>query len=283
MPSSLMIVALAAAWLIVLVPMVARKRQVIGHTADDAMASRIVRSGSPRGAEQEESMVDSEHEDSREDRYDHGDDVAEVDEFEEVDERPGYDYDDYEDERAEHGRRYRPGRGGFDPEAAEIAAHAKYAFRQRVVLTLLATLVISAVVAILAMPMLWWVCGGSVATLAGYLGYLRRQVRIENEIRERRQARFAGGRAGRYEESYDDRDDAGFDAHYDAGYDDEYEADYEVADERQVVLAGVERKPRPHTRAPRRNAVVVDVEDEDPAFHDLEQPMRPAYRRAVGE
>lgn len=273
MPSSLMIVALAAAWLIVLVPMVARKRQVIAHTADDAMASRIVRSGSPRGADQEESMADSEHEDSREDRYDHRDDVAELDGIEDEDVR--YDHDGYEDERAERGRRYRPGRGGFDPEAAEIAAQAKYTFRQRVVLGLLATVIISVVIAILFLPVLWWVCGGAAATIAGYLGYLRRQVRIEAEIRERRLARFAGGRAGALSESYDDLDDAGYDA--------EYDADYEVADEQRVVLAGVERKPRPHTRAPRRNAVVVDVEDEDPAFHDLDQPMRPAYRRAVGE
>src|SRR5207248_910127 len=42
---------------------------------------------------------------------------------------------------------YRPGRGGFDPEAAEIAARAKYSFRQRVVVILLVAAVVTAAVA----------------------------------------------------------------------------------------------------------------------------------------
>ena len=45
MPSSLIIVALAVAWLVVLVPMVVRKRQEIAETGDDALASRVVRGG----------------------------------------------------------------------------------------------------------------------------------------------------------------------------------------------------------------------------------------------
>src|SRR4051794_14599551 len=45
MPSSVIIVALAAAWLVVLVPMVARRRQQGARTADSALAARVVRSG----------------------------------------------------------------------------------------------------------------------------------------------------------------------------------------------------------------------------------------------
>ena len=44
----------------------------------------------------------------------------------------------------------------------------------------------------------------------------------------------------------------------------------------------VERRPAPAPRV-RRNAVVVDLDDEDPAFHELDEPGEGPYRRAVGE
>src|SRR5205823_13906051 len=78
---------------------------------------------------------------------------------------------------------YRPGRGGFDPEAAEIAARAKYSFRQRVVVILLVAAVVTAAVAAFLFPVVWWGHGAADVILVGYLGYLRRQVRIEEEIR----------------------------------------------------------------------------------------------------
>ncbi|MBC3190015.1 hypothetical protein H7X46_02925 [Pseudonocardia sp. C8] len=87
--------------------------------------------------------------------------------------------------------RYRPGRGGFDPEAAAAAAHAKYAFRQRVVLALLVLLLAAGAAALLVSAVFWWVAGGLGLGLAGYLTYLRRQVRIEEAIRARRAARLA--------------------------------------------------------------------------------------------
>lgn len=90
--------------------------------------------------------------------------------------------------------RYRPGRGGYDPDAAAVAAHAKYAFRQRVVLGLLVLLLASAALALLVATPIWWASGALGAGLAGYLTYLRRQVRIEEAIRERRAARLAGTR-----------------------------------------------------------------------------------------
>ncbi|MEJ8280349.1 gephyrin-like molybdotransferase receptor GlpR [Pseudonocardia spirodelae] len=90
--------------------------------------------------------------------------------------------------------RYRPGRGGFDPEAAAAAAHAKYAFRQRVVLALLVLLLAAGAAALLVSVVFWWVTGAVGAGLVGYLTYLRRQVRIEEGIRARRASRLAGTR-----------------------------------------------------------------------------------------
>jgi hypothetical protein len=89
---------------------------------------------------------------------------------------------------------FRPGRGGFDPEAAALAARARYAFRQRVVIGLLVLAVVSAGVALLVLPAIWWVHGLVDLTLVGYLVYLRRQVRMEEAIRARRAARMAGTR-----------------------------------------------------------------------------------------
>lgn len=89
---------------------------------------------------------------------------------------------------------FRPGRGGFDPEAAALAARARYAFRQRVVVGLLVLAVVTAGVALLVLPAIWWVHGLVDLTLVGYLVYLRRQVRMEEAIRARRAARMAGTR-----------------------------------------------------------------------------------------
>src|SRR5699024_11746114 len=80
----------------------------------------------------------------------------------------------------------------FDPEAAEIAARAKYTYRQRVVVSLLCAAVVTAIVAAVLAPVLWWLHAIVDVSLVGYLVYLRRQVRIENDIRERRSARLRG-------------------------------------------------------------------------------------------
>src|SRR3954465_15577652 len=135
MPSSVIVVALAAAWLVVLVPMVARRRQQVAHTADSALAARVVRSG--RNEDREEFAMSEETVKSRPSVED---DLAELeadleleDEYEEPEPEPLP--QPSRAERAERAERagYRPGRGGFDPEAAEIAARAKYSFRQRIV------------------------------------------------------------------------------------------------------------------------------------------------------
>ncbi|MEY7971056.1 gephyrin-like molybdotransferase receptor GlpR [Saccharomonospora xinjiangensis] len=295
MPSSLIIVGLAAAWLAVLVPMVARKRQVITQTNDAALAARVVRSGSARrtsGGESEQGGVDSEAgedgedledaDDGLRDAYDgsegfgdsDGDSDGDGDAYGDEDDTYEEDHHDGDDDgelssesdaviERRAARRYRPGRGGFDPEAAALAAKAKYAFRQRVVVLLLLTVVTTAVVAGVVLPVLWWAHGAVDVVLVAYLVYLRRQVRIEEEIRQRRLARLRAAsrrtprRAGPVE-------------------------DVEVVVSEPGDVVGAERKPMPTTRV-RRQAVVVDLEDEDPAFHELDDPGRYSYRKAAGE
>lgn len=290
MPSSLIIVALAVAWLVVLVPMVARKRQEVAETGDDALASRVVRG--ERSDREEDGMGDEFAAEDAELAAQDDDFAAQDDEFAAEAVHDDYeDYADYEEyvdyeeppARDEAPSRYRPGRGGFDPQAAELAARAKYAFRQRVVVALLATLVISAVVAGVVWSTLFWLTGCTGAVLVGYLGYLRRQVRIENEIRQRRMARLAGARSAERRRERDDLQDVEYDRRIQRDLVEDYEPEYELTDDEPMTLAGVERKPRPNPRAPRRNTVVVDVDDEDPVFHELDEPGHPAYRRAVGE
>ncbi|RJQ81916.1 divisome protein SepX/GlpR [Amycolatopsis panacis] len=288
MPSSLIIVALAAAWLVVLVPMVARKRQQVARTPSSALAARVVRSGSARSEGQEEHAVSDSVQPSVED------DLAELEsELDaDLDEEPAPAVEPLPQparaERAESGRAeskreprsYRPGRGGFDPEAAEIAARAKYAFRQRVVVILLILAILTAVIAGFMFSLAWWAHGAVDLALIGYLIYLRRQVRIEGEIRERRMARYATTGPARRPDSAkpsaarstakpvaDDRD--------------EPEDDVEVVAPAPREI--VERKPSPMSRV-RRQAVVVALDDEDPAFEELDEPgMGGPYRRAVGE
>ncbi|GAA3576400.1 hypothetical protein GCM10022222_71370 [Amycolatopsis ultiminotia] len=279
MPSSLIIVALAAAWLVVLVPMVARKRQQVARTPTSALAARVVRSGSARNEGQEEYAVSDNAQPSVED--DLAELESELDGDLEEEPEPEPLPQPSRAERAESPREqrgYRPGRGGFDPEAAEIAARAKYAFRQRVVVILLILAVATAVFAGFVLSLAWWVQGAVDLALVGYLVYLRRQVRIEDEIRQRRMARYSTTSAPRRPAPAEPP--AARPAPRDS-HEDEEDDDVEVVapPPREIV----ERKPSPMSRV-RRQAVVVDLDDEDPAFEELDEPgMGGPYRRAVGE
>lgn len=178
------------------------------------------------------------------------------------------DHDDYLDEDEEHyaddseavsarARAYRPGRGGFDPEIAELTARAKYSFRQRIVVAMLLAAVITGFAAGLTMPMLWWAHGAIDLSLVGYLTYLRRQVRIEENIRQRRMARLANSRprpAPRV-----------------------HTRPAELAEPARPV-ARIAPAPVHHPGATR-----VELDDEDPVFDELDEPAPVNYRRAVGE
>ena len=150
----------------------------------------------------------------------------------------------------------RRGRGGYDPESDAAARRLRYRFRQRTALGLALSALLFGAFAVAVAPMLWWGCALSVLTLGTYLVYLRRQVRMEEEIRYRRAARLA-------------RDECP----------DEYAATQASRDER------VERD-RDAARALRRRAVVLDIDDEDAAFDHLEAfdaaAARATRNRAAG-
>ena len=156
----------------------------------------------------------------------------------------------------------RAGRGGYDPEAAEVARQFKYSRRRRVAVILLLAALLFSAAAILIKPVLWAGTAVFVLLLIGYLAYLRRQVRIEGSIRERRLARLRRARQIRPEYDYD-RAETGADSN---------------AFARSAVPAA-QVPPNGY----RRGREVVDLDDDDPSFDDLEYYQPLAYRRASGQ
>ncbi|MDN5758203.1 MAG: hypothetical protein L0H59_06665 [Tomitella sp.] len=126
---------------------------------------------------------------------------------------------------------HRPGRGGFDPRADAIASAERYRTRQRVVMSMAGGFVVTAVLALLSTSLFWWVTGILGVGLVLYLGYLRRQVHIEKEIRRRRLARLKRSR----------RD------------------------------AAAQRRTRDTVPGPprRQGVIVLEADDEDPSFEHL--------------
>jgi hypothetical protein len=165
-------------------------------------------------------------------------------------------------------RRYKSGRGGYDPELAAQLARAKYAFRQRMVLGLAVGAIITVALAYAVSSMLWWVHAALDTAMIGYLGYLRRQVRIEDEVRQRRAARLAGSHSG--VPATQARQDSPADLAHDA-----HDAEEPVRGPLARLAAA---SPAPHP-----TAVALDFDDEDPMFHELEPAFQPPYRQAVGE
>ena len=155
----------------------------------------------------------------------------------------------------------RRGRGAYDPMADRQAAEQRAHARQRTALILVGLSVVAVVLALLTVPAVWWFAGGSVLLLAAYLTYLRRQVKLEESLRRRRIERMRRARLG-----VESRED----------------------DELSIVP--------PRLRRP--GAVVLEIDDEDPAFdvldtyredldtdpghHDQRRHHREPLRRAVG-
>lgn len=271
MPSSLIFAALAGAWLVVLVPMIAKRRQEVARTAESALTSRVLRRPQPRATltHAQEGPVISARTAPQ--------DPAQALPVEQ--------------------RRRRSGRGGFDPEIAAQQARAKYAFRQRVVITLLVGTLVTGVLGYALSGTWWWAQAGFDTALVAYLAYLRRQVRIEEEVRQRRAARLAGSSTRRLTSEHADGRPATRDTVADAG------ADGEIADEQ----SGHERAPHENNSepagpaahdcagdhpaapaaappvAPHPTAVALDTDDEDPMFDELSSTFQPPYRRAAGE
>lgn len=219
MPSSLIFTGLVVIWLLILVPAVARHQQEVARPSGASLEGRVLarprrrrnqRRRITRLLTEEGDVVDPDDLDQddtptareterpwvstvRAGRGDApetdepADDVAEPE--------PALDDDDESDVRWERPPpRYRPGRGGFDPDEDAEKARARYAVRQRIVLTLLVFALLTGVAAAAAFPVVWWAHGAIDLALVVYLIYLRRQVRVEATIRARRAARMAGTR-----------------------------------------------------------------------------------------
>ena len=162
-------------------------------------------------------------------------------------------------------RRYRAGRGGYDPEVAAQLARARYVFRQRVVLGLALGALVTVVLAYAVSSLLWWVHVVLDIAIAGYLGYLRRQVQIEEEVRQRRAARFAGSRTKP------------------SGADPLHDMPADAAHEQTEQVPDPPARPAPDSVAEHPTAVALDFDDEDPIFDELRPAFEPPYRRAAGE
>ncbi|NEW52915.1 hypothetical protein GV792_23070 [Nocardia cyriacigeorgica] len=151
----------------------------------------------------------------------------------------------------------RRGRGGFDPEADAIARAARYTFRQRAVLGLLLGAILCGALALAIAPIFWWGCGLAGAVLVTYLAYLRKQVRMEEDIRRRRSARLS-------------------------------RAQQRPEQEHEEPAAPAPRRgmDRDTARALRRRSDLLETDDEDPAFEHLEAfdatAARAVRNRAAG-
>ena len=293
MPSSMIFASLVVLWLLILVPAVARHRQEVARPSVAALSGRVLERPRqrPRSAAGRELEVDVKDD--------------------EADERSEWTDETHDEERWERPPpRYRPGRGGFDPEAAALAARARYAFRQRVVLTMLIVALVTGVVAAVAVPGLWWPHAAVDLSLVGYLIYLRRQVRLEEAIRERRAARMAGTRrqsaaedpeldewarrgreATRREARHDtESDDAEFeDDDRDDLLDEEPERVHGTGEPLRKGTSPVEGepalprlRPAPPPALPAGTSLVETAEDDLELF-DLDDAGNPDYRRAAGE
>jgi hypothetical protein len=125
-------------------------------------------------------------------------------------------------------RRYR-----YDADKAAAVVARKYAARKRVLMIMALTLVLSAATAFLLSSAAWWFFGIVSAVTVLYLGYLRKQTRIEERVQRRRMQRMARSQLG-VENTYD--------------------REYDVVPSRL-------RRP---------GAVVLEIDDEDPIFEHLD-------------
>jgi hypothetical protein len=121
----------------------------------------------------------------------------------------------------------------YDSKTAAAVIARKYQFRKRVLTMMALILVVSAAAAFAATSTGWWVCGGAGGVTLFYLAYLRRQTRIEQQVRARRMRRMARSRLG--VENTSDRE---FD-----------------------VVPSRLRRP---------GSVVLEIDDEDPVFEHLD-------------
>ncbi|SOJ56816.1 hypothetical protein MSIMFB_04293 [Mycobacterium simulans] len=161
------------------------------------------------------------------------------DEYEYVEDSSGLEPEEDEDDGEDVLASVTPGasrRRRFETKTAAAVSARKYAFRKRVLMIMAVVLVGSATAAFEVTPVAWWVCGSATAITVLYLGYLRRQTRIEEKVRRRRMQRMARARLG-VENTHD--------------------REYDVVPSRL-------RRP---------GAVVLEIDDEDPIFAHLDNAV----------
>jgi hypothetical protein len=224
------------------------KRAVVEHTGPDYLDVDVIEdSGAlPAGAGAEVPEVSAEEQSVQPAPAAEAEDAGqEADEYEYVDDSSGLepedeyedDVDDDDDEESSlpiapsSNRRRR-----FDTKTAAAVSARKYAFRKRVLVGMAVVLICSAIAAFEVSPLAWWMCATATFVTVLYLGYLRRQTRIEERVRRRRAQRTARARLG-VENAYD--------------------RDYEVVPSRL-------RRP---------GAVVLEIDDEDPVFEHLDDTV----------
>jgi hypothetical protein len=137
----------------------------------------------------------------------------------------------------------------YESKTAAAVSARKYKFRKRMLMAMGVVMVATAAAAFLVSPTFWWACGTVAAMTLLYLGYLRRQTRIEEQVRRRRAQRMARSRLG-----VESTQDPEFD-----------------------VVPSRLRRP---------GAVVLEIDDEDPIFEHLDYaPFAAEYDlpRAAGE
>jgi hypothetical protein len=121
----------------------------------------------------------------------------------------------------------------YESKTAAAVSARKFRFRKRMLMAMAVLLLISGVAAYLVSTGFWWLCGTVGAVTILYLGYLRRQTRIEEQVRRRRAQRMMRSHLG-VENTND--------------------PDYDVVPARL-------RRP---------GSVVLEIDDEDPIFEHLE-------------
>ncbi len=194
--------------------------------------SAVVAETLPAAEEQPESVAEDEtadDEDTEADTLDDSDDEG-ADQYEYVDDTSGIPVAEEPPATVAHAfsRRHR-----YDSDTAAAVSARKYAFRKRVLTVMALTLAGSAATAFLLTSAAWWFCSSTAAVTMLYLGYLRRQTRIEERVQRRRVQRIARSRLG-VENTYD--------------------REFDVVPSRL-------RRP---------GAVVLEIDDEDPIFEHLD-------------
>lgn len=134
----------------------------------------------------------------------------------------------------------------YESKTAAVVSARKFNFRKRTLSVMALLLVVSAAAAFLLAPWAWWVCGATGAITVLYLAYLRRQTRIEEQLRRRRAQRMMRSRLG-----VENTEDTKLD-----------------------VVPSRLRRP---------GAAVLEIDDEDPIFEHLDDVSEYDLPRAAGQ